>query len=118
MDSVSKWLLPDAKKDSFIATLTPHLAILRTQADVSQEGIANLIGVSRQRYKQMWMPILCHISNRVMKTKTLSLIRNGKKNADKGRNIGRQSNTHEASSTTTTEQAHTSNLPCIPCLEK
>ena len=50
MDSVSKWLLTDAEKDSFIATLTPHLAILRTQADVSQEEIANLIGVSRQTY--------------------------------------------------------------------
>lgn len=50
MDSVSKWLLTDAEKDGFIATLTPHLAILRTQADVSQEEIANLIGVSRQTY--------------------------------------------------------------------
>lgn len=50
MDSVSKWLLTDAEKDSFIATLTPHLAILRTQAEVSQEEIANLIGVSRQTY--------------------------------------------------------------------
>ena len=50
MDSVSKWLLTDAEKDGFIATLTPHLAILRTQADVSQEELANLIGVSRQTY--------------------------------------------------------------------
>lgn len=50
MDSVSKWLLTDAEKDSFIATLTPHLAILRTQAEVSQEELANLIGVSRQTY--------------------------------------------------------------------
>ena len=50
MESVSKWLLTDAEKDSFIATLTPHLAILRTQAEVSQEELANLIGVSRQTY--------------------------------------------------------------------
>lgn len=50
MESVSKWLLTDAEKDSFIATLTPHLAVLRTQADVSQEEIANLIGISRQTY--------------------------------------------------------------------
>lgn len=50
MESVSKWLLTDAEKDSFIATLTPHLAILRAQADVSQEEIANLIGISRQTY--------------------------------------------------------------------
>ncbi len=50
MESVSKWLLTDAEKDSFIATLTPHLAILRTQAEISQEEIANLIGISRQTY--------------------------------------------------------------------
>ena len=50
MESVSKWLLTDAEKDSFVATLTPHLAILRTQAEVSQEELANLIGVSRQTY--------------------------------------------------------------------
>ena len=50
MDSVSKWLLTDAEKDGFIATLTPHLAILRTQAEISQEELANLIGVSRQTY--------------------------------------------------------------------
>lgn len=50
MDSVSKWSLTDAEKDSFIATLTPHLAILRTQAEISQEELANLIGVSRQTY--------------------------------------------------------------------
>lgn len=50
MDSRSKWILTDAEKDSFIATLTPHLAILRTQAGISQEELANLIGVSRQTY--------------------------------------------------------------------
>lgn len=53
MESVSKWLLTDAEKDSFIATLTPHLAILRTQAGVSQEELANLIGVSRQTYSSI-----------------------------------------------------------------
>lgn len=50
MDSVSKWLLADEEKDRFIATLTPHLAILRTQGGVSQEELANLIGISRQTY--------------------------------------------------------------------
>lgn len=50
MDSVSKWLLTDVEKDSFITAFTPHLIILRTQADVSQEELANLIGVSRQTY--------------------------------------------------------------------
>ncbi len=50
MESVSKWLLTDAEKDRFIATLTPNLAILRTQAEISQEEVANLIGISRQTY--------------------------------------------------------------------
>lgn len=50
MDSASKWLLTDAEKASFIASLTPHLTSLRRQAEVSQEEIANLIGVSRQTY--------------------------------------------------------------------
>lgn len=37
MDHESRWLLTDAEKDGYIATLTPNLAILRTQADISQE---------------------------------------------------------------------------------
>lgn len=53
MDNESRQLLTDAEKDSFIATLTPNLAILRTQADVSQEELANLIGVSRQTYSSI-----------------------------------------------------------------
>ena len=50
MDSVSKWLLTDAEKDEFIATLTPNLPALRTQAEISQEELANLLGISRQTY--------------------------------------------------------------------
>ncbi len=50
MESVSKWLLTDAEKDEFIATLTPNLPALRTHAEISQEELANLIGVSRQTY--------------------------------------------------------------------
>ena len=53
MDNESRWLLTDAEKDGFIATLTPNLAILRTQADISQEELANLIGVSRQTYSSI-----------------------------------------------------------------
>ena len=48
MDSVSKWLLTDAEKDEFIATLTPNLPALRTQAEISQEELANLLGISRE----------------------------------------------------------------------
>lgn len=50
MESTSKWLLTDTEKNRFIAALTPHLTILRTKAEISQEEIANLIGVSRQTY--------------------------------------------------------------------
>lgn len=50
MDNESKWLLTDEEKDSFIATLTPNLTVLRTKAEISQEELANLIGVSRQTY--------------------------------------------------------------------
>ena len=50
MESLSKWLLTETEKDRFIDMLTPHLPILRAQADISQEEIANLLGVSRQTY--------------------------------------------------------------------
>lgn len=50
MNSTNKWLLTDEEKDKFIATLTPNLTILRTSAEISQEELANLIGVSRQTY--------------------------------------------------------------------
>lgn len=50
MATVSKWTLSDAEKDRFIAELTPHLVYLRTQAEILQEDLANIIGVSRQTY--------------------------------------------------------------------
>lgn len=50
MNSTNKWLLTDEEKDKFIATLTPNLTILRTSTEISQEELANLIGVSRQTY--------------------------------------------------------------------
>ena len=31
----SKWLLTDEEKDSFIATLTPNLIVLRTKAEIT-----------------------------------------------------------------------------------
>lgn len=50
MDLESKWLLTDEEKDSFIATLTPNLIVLRIKAEISQEELVNLIGASRQTY--------------------------------------------------------------------
>lgn len=53
MEIESKWLLTDEEKDNFIATLTPNLTVLRTKAEISQEELANLIGISRQTYSAM-----------------------------------------------------------------
>lgn len=50
MDLDSKWLLTNEEKDSFITMLTPNLTVLRAKAEISQEELANLIGVSRQTY--------------------------------------------------------------------
>ena len=50
MDSTAKWLLTDEEKDKFIATLLPNLTVLRSRAEISQEELANLIGVSMQTY--------------------------------------------------------------------
>lgn len=53
MHLVSKWSQTDAEKEIFIAILTPRHAILRTQVDISQEELANLIVVSRQTYSSI-----------------------------------------------------------------
>ena len=50
MEATSKWRLTDEEKDAFIAMLTPNLPALRSQADISQEELANLLGISRQTY--------------------------------------------------------------------
>lgn len=50
METVTKWLLSDEEKDAFISILTPNLPALRTQADISQEELSNLLGISRQTY--------------------------------------------------------------------
>ena len=50
MESVSKWSLTDAEKDTFIAVLTPNLVLLRTKAEISQEELSGILGISRQTY--------------------------------------------------------------------
>lgn len=50
MDTAPRWVLTDEEKDHFITILTPNLSLLRKRADISQEELANLIGVSRQTY--------------------------------------------------------------------
>lgn len=44
------FFLSDYEKKAFVNALMPELALLRAKAEVSQEQIANLIGVSRQTY--------------------------------------------------------------------
>lgn len=46
----SKWMLTDAEKDSFIDMMTPNLILLRTKAEISQDEIAGIVGISRQTY--------------------------------------------------------------------
>lgn len=50
MESTSKWSLTPKEKDQLIAALTPELILLRTRAEISQEELSELIGVSRQTY--------------------------------------------------------------------
>ena len=50
MEELSKFFLTEKEKNKFIDALTPELATLRAKAEISQEEIANLIGISRQTY--------------------------------------------------------------------
>lgn len=50
MLDVSDVLLSEKEKNEFIDALTPELPMLRAKAEISQECIANLIGISRQSY--------------------------------------------------------------------
>lgn len=50
MTNENKYSLTPKEKEAFMAALVPQLSILRTKAEISQEDLANLIGVSRQTY--------------------------------------------------------------------
>ena len=50
MEAASKWRLSDEEKEKFINSLAPTLPALRTKAEISQEEMANLLGISRQTY--------------------------------------------------------------------
>ena len=53
MTPVSKWTLTDTEKNKLIEILTANLHSLRIQAGISQEELANLIGISRQTYSSI-----------------------------------------------------------------
>ncbi len=50
MSGKNKCVLSEELKKSLIKEITPNLALLRTQARVSQDELSALIGVSRQTY--------------------------------------------------------------------
>ena len=45
-----KWVVSADYKDSYIEILTENLLPLRTKADITQEELASMIGISRQTY--------------------------------------------------------------------
>ena len=45
-----KWLVGPDYKDSYIEVLTENLLPLRTKAEITQEELAAMIGISRQTY--------------------------------------------------------------------
>ena len=44
------WELSQSQKDKYIEILTSKLAALRAHTDISQEDLANIIGISGQTY--------------------------------------------------------------------
>lgn len=84
MEEKSKWLLSEDEKNAFIEALTPQLSLLRTKAEISQEEIANIVGVSRQTYgaierksrKMSWNTYLSLILFYDYNRKTHSMVRN------------------------------------------
>lgn len=64
-----RWSLSKERKDELIGELTSELRMLRVKADMTQEELANIIGLSRQTYSQI------ESGNKVMSWNTyLSLI--------------------------------------------
>lgn len=50
MPEYSDWKLEKKEKERLILMLSSELTVLRTKADISQDELANIIGVSRQTY--------------------------------------------------------------------
>ncbi len=45
-----KWVVSPDYRDSYIEVLTENLLPLRTKAEITQEELASMIGISRQTY--------------------------------------------------------------------
>lgn len=50
MDNLCNYTLTNEEKEKFISALSPALMMLRTKANISQDDLSNLLGVSRQTY--------------------------------------------------------------------
>ena len=50
MDSKARWQLTAEAKDKYIEALTQELPTLRAKAEISQDDLARIIGISRQNY--------------------------------------------------------------------
>lgn len=50
MDSKARWQLTPEEKDKYIDALADELPTLRAKADISQDDLARIIGISRQNY--------------------------------------------------------------------
>lgn len=50
VENLTKWQIKDKEKDELISVLTPELVLLRTKAEISQEDLASIVGISRQTY--------------------------------------------------------------------
>ena len=48
--TITKWIITDEEQKEYTRALTEDLALLRVKAGISQEDLANMIGVSRQTY--------------------------------------------------------------------
>lgn len=46
----NKWLVSPDYKESYIEVMTENLLLLRTKAEITQEELASMIGISRQTY--------------------------------------------------------------------
>lgn len=84
MGVLTNIMLSEQDKDSFIDALSYELPMLRAKADISQEEIANLIGVSRQTYgaierrtrKMSWSTYLSLVFFYDYNKKTHDMLRN------------------------------------------
>ncbi len=50
MSIMRKWFISEEEKEKYINILTNELVTLRTKSNISQEELANILGVTRQTY--------------------------------------------------------------------